>query len=76
MFITECFYKQITIEKKVLEALHYLHSKCEIIHTDLKPENVLMCVDESHVKELAEEAENWIKNGIKPNLSSGKECIF
>ena len=26
--------------KQVLEGLHYLHSKCQIIHTDIKPENV------------------------------------
>jgi serine/threonine protein kinase len=25
----------------VLEGLHYLHTKCKIIHTDIKPENVL-----------------------------------
>lgn len=55
-----------------MEALHYLHSKCHIIHTDLKPENVLMCVNESKIKDLAEEAENWIKNGIKPSLSASK----
>jgi hypothetical protein len=23
----------------VLEGLHYLHVKCQIIHTDIKPEN-------------------------------------
>jgi serine/threonine protein kinase len=27
--------------KQVLEGLHYLHVKCKIIHTDIKPENVL-----------------------------------
>ena len=27
--------------KQVLEGLHYLHTKCKIIHTDIKPENVL-----------------------------------
>ncbi|KAJ3057945.1 serine/threonine protein kinase, CMGC group, partial [Podochytrium sp. JEL0797] len=33
------------IMKQVLKGLDYLHSECKIIHTDLKPENVLMCVD-------------------------------
>jgi serine/threonine protein kinase len=32
---------------QVLEGLHYLHVKCQIIHTDIKPENTLVCMDES-----------------------------
>ena len=28
--------------KQVLEGLHYLHTKCQIIHTDIKPENVII----------------------------------
>ncbi|CAF0721786.1 unnamed protein product [Brachionus calyciflorus] len=58
------------IVKQVLEALHYLHTKCKIIHTDLKPENVLMCVDDSSVKAMAEEAQNWLKHGIKPSITA------
>uniref|UniRef100_T1J147 non-specific serine/threonine protein kinase n=2 Tax=Strigamia maritima TaxID=126957 RepID=T1J147_STRMM len=36
------------IIKQVLESLDYLHETCEIIHTDIKPENV--CVDENQSK--------------------------
>ena len=36
---------------QVLKGLHYLHVKCQIIHTDIKPENVLVCVDESFITE-------------------------
>lgn len=28
---------------QVLEGLEYLHSHCKIIHTDIKPENILLC---------------------------------
>ncbi|KAH8400826.1 hypothetical protein KR009_001206 [Drosophila setifemur] len=45
-----------TITRQVLEGLDYLHSCCKIIHTDIKPENVLLCVDEPHVRSLATEA--------------------
>ena len=36
--------------KQVLEGLDYLHTKCKIIHTDIKPENVLVCVDKEYVR--------------------------
>merc|ERR1719193_407952 len=54
-----------TMMKQVLEGLHYLHTKCQIIHTDIKPENVLVCVDESHIKRIAAEATQHQKLGIK-----------
>ncbi|XP_021369286.1 SRSF protein kinase 3-like isoform X1 [Mizuhopecten yessoensis] len=53
------------IIKQVLQGLHYLHSKCNIIHTDIKPENVLMCVDETYIRKLAADAFEWQKMGAK-----------
>lgn len=34
------------IAKQVLLGLDYIHRCCGIIHTDLKPENVLICIDD------------------------------
>ncbi|CAF0946604.1 unnamed protein product [Rotaria sordida] len=45
-----------TITKQALQGLDYLHRKCEIIRTAIKPENTLMCFDEEHVRVLAYEA--------------------
>ncbi|OXA38550.1 SRSF protein kinase 2 [Folsomia candida] len=52
-----------TIIKQTLQALDYLHTKCKIIHTDIKPENILMCVDDAYVRNLANEATTWQMQG-------------
>ena len=57
---------------QVLQGLHYLHTKCKIIHTDIKPENILLCVDEAHVRKLAADAVDWQRMGLKLPGSAGK----
>ncbi|CDQ73421.1 unnamed protein product [Oncorhynchus mykiss] len=42
-----------SILRQVLQGLDYLHTKCKIIHTDIKPENILLRVDDVYVQELA-----------------------
>lgn len=54
-----------TIIRQVLQGLDYLHTKCKIIHTDIKPENILIAVDETYVRKLAFEATQWQKLGLK-----------
>ncbi|XP_036802688.1 SRSF protein kinase 2 isoform X5 [Oncorhynchus mykiss] len=38
---------------QVLQALDYLHTQCKIIHTDIKPENILLCLEEQNPKQTA-----------------------
>ncbi|KAF3819045.1 hypothetical protein GH733_013195 [Mirounga leonina] len=45
-------------------------SKCKIIHTDIKPENILMCVDDAYVRRMAAEATEWQKAGAPPPSGS------
>ncbi|TRZ02975.1 hypothetical protein DNTS_004982 [Danionella cerebrum] len=59
-----------TIIRQVLHGLDYLHTKCKIIHTDIKPENILMDVNEAYVKRLAAEAAEWQKSGAPPPSGS------
>uniref|UniRef100_A0A8C6PTR5 non-specific serine/threonine protein kinase n=1 Tax=Nothobranchius furzeri TaxID=105023 RepID=A0A8C6PTR5_NOTFU len=62
-----------TIIKQVLQGLDYLHTKCKIIHTDIKPENILLVVDDVYIRRLAAEATIWQREGAPPpSGSSGK----
>lgn len=54
-----------SIIRQVLEGLDYLHTECSIIHTDIKPENVLICVDETYIRKLACEATELHAMGLK-----------
>lgn len=55
---------------QVLQGLDYLHAKCRIIHTDIKPENILLCVDEPYVRRIAADAHQWQQLGGKPPSGS------
>uniref|UniRef100_A0A1A7WBA0 non-specific serine/threonine protein kinase n=2 Tax=Iconisemion striatum TaxID=60296 RepID=A0A1A7WBA0_9TELE len=59
-----------SIIRQVLQGLDYLHTKCQIIHTDIKPENILMSVDEPYVRKLAAEATEWQRAGVPPPSGS------
>uniref|UniRef100_A0A8C6PWL8 non-specific serine/threonine protein kinase n=1 Tax=Nothobranchius furzeri TaxID=105023 RepID=A0A8C6PWL8_NOTFU len=62
-----------SIIRQVLQGLDYLHTKCQIIHTDIKPENILMSVDEPYVRKLAAEATEWQRAGAPPPSGSASK---
>uniref|UniRef100_W5N879 non-specific serine/threonine protein kinase n=1 Tax=Lepisosteus oculatus TaxID=7918 RepID=W5N879_LEPOC len=45
-----------SIIRQVLQGLDYLHTQCKIIHTDIKPENILLCIGEQCTKQSEEGA--------------------
>lgn len=54
------FVKQIA--KQLLASLDFLHRKCGVIHTDLKPENVLIEIgDVEQIVKMVEEEENQVR---------------
>ncbi|XP_029358174.1 SRSF protein kinase 1b [Echeneis naucrates] len=59
-----------SIIHQVLQGLDYLHTRCKIIHTDIKPENILLTVNEPYIKKMAAEATQWQKTGIAPPSGS------
>ncbi|XP_061730802.1 SRSF protein kinase 2-like isoform X2 [Nerophis ophidion] len=48
-----------SIIRQVLQGLDYLHTKCKIIHTDIKPENILLHVDKVYVQKMAANTKLW-----------------
>ncbi|XP_029994101.1 SRSF protein kinase 3-like isoform X1 [Sphaeramia orbicularis] len=58
------------IIRQVLQGLDYLHTKCKIIHTDIKPENILLDADDVYVRRLAAEATVWQRAGAPPPSGS------
>jgi len=70
-FIIESNYEGIPLMnvkimmKQVLEGLDYLHRKCKIIHTDIKPENVLVFADEPSIRKIAAEATHSYKYDLE-----------
>ncbi|XP_055788397.1 SRSF protein kinase 3 isoform X2 [Salvelinus fontinalis] len=59
-----------SILRQVLQGLDYLHTKCKIIHTDIKPENILLDVDDVYIRRLAAEATMWQQSGAPPPSGS------
>uniref|UniRef100_A0A2K6CGL6 non-specific serine/threonine protein kinase n=1 Tax=Macaca nemestrina TaxID=9545 RepID=A0A2K6CGL6_MACNE len=55
--------------KKIIH-LDYLHTKCRIIHTDIKPENILLSVNKQYFRRLAAEATEWQQSGAPPPSGS------
>ncbi|CAH1103508.1 unnamed protein product [Psylliodes chrysocephalus] len=60
---------------QVLKGLSYLHEKCRIIHTDIKPENILIKVDENYIKTIISKTEKFTELGIDmPRSYVASDC--
>ena len=55
------------ITKQILIGLDFLHRICHIIHTDLKPENVLVCLTEDELRNIQETGTYVLDTGNNKN---------
>lgn len=68
--IVQSDYQGITIPaiksilKQVAHGLMYLHVVCKIIHTDIKPENILIKANENYIRQMVELCERYNELGI------------
>jgi len=63
------------MSKQILIGLHYLHKYCGIIHTDLKPENVMVCLNPNELKQIYESGQLHNKQKIESRLRSIRRRI-
>ncbi|XP_073498869.1 SRSF protein kinase 3-like [Phyllobates terribilis] len=62
--------------QQVLQGLNFLHKKCRIIHTDIKPENILVCVKADNFQQYMAEAEVWNHNRTHGGNINGVDANF
>ena len=63
------------IAKQCLLGLHYLHKHCGIIHTDLKPENVLICLDKHDLRQIYDNGQLTRNKDIKKRVQDFQNQI-
>lgn len=61
--------------KQCLLGIHYLHKHCGIIHTDLKPENVLVCLDQKDLKEIYDNGQLHRSRNIRTRLKGFQKSL-
>uniref|UniRef100_A0A803KLQ3 non-specific serine/threonine protein kinase n=1 Tax=Xenopus tropicalis TaxID=8364 RepID=A0A803KLQ3_XENTR len=62
--------------QQVLQGLNFLHKRCRIIHTDIKPENILVCVKADNLQQCMAEATIWSQNKAGDRTEQGVDVNF
>jgi len=57
------------IIKQILQGLSYLHDSCSIIHTDIKPENIIVQMTQTELRAMAKKMMKRINKGAEADPS-------
>ena len=60
------------LAKQLLIGLDFLHRICHVIHTDLKPENIFLCLDKDELVTIQETEQFEVQESIKRENSESK----
>ena len=63
------------ITKQILIGLDFLHRICHIIHTDMKPENILVCLTNEELRLIQETGTYNINKNNKNNDNKKEFCV-
>jgi serine/threonine-protein kinase SRPK3 len=58
------------LAKQILIGLDYLHRLCNVIHTDIKPENAILCPTEQHLIDHFESVPQQFRSHIKGKIQT------
>lgn len=64
------------VTRDLLVGLDFLHTSARVIHTDLKPENVLMCIPPDDLRKLDTEGADFNRELLDRKLTRGRNGGF
>ncbi len=64
------------ITRDLLVGLEFLHSRARVIHTDLKPENVLMCIPPEALNALDEKGAAFNRELLNYKQAGGRSGVY
>ena len=63
------------IAKQILIGLDFLHRICNFVHTDLKPENIFVCLSKDELYTIQETGQFDVRQSTKREYNNNEKCL-